>query len=374
MRKYYLAALLLSLALFTAVRCGQQTGEESTPPQSQRVRPPASPQVHPDGSITFSILAPESKNVMLTVTNIPDTMQMNRDENGIWSLTIGPLEPEIWEYSFLVDTVTCIDTQNAWIKDEPRPMMSMVEVPADPPAFYEAQEVPHGLVTTHLFKSPVLDIWRTFKVYTPPGYDRTKPATYPVLYLLHGVAGDDKGWTTNGRAHLILDNLIAEGKAVPMIIVMPNGIYRGTGVPSDGYEQDLLNVIIPLVEKEYRVNTDPENRAIAGLSMGGQQTLIMGFNNLDKFSWIGAFSPAYNNNAFIETNGKNLDIANEHLKLLWTAIGQDDTLVQRFHTLTALLDSTKVKYTGAVTAGAHEWDVWRKYLRDFTQLIFRTDV
>ena len=168
-RCFFMLSLLL--ALFAVMQCGQQAGEESASPRAQRVRPPASPQVLPDGRVTFSILAPESKNVMLTVTNIPDTMQMNRDENGIWSLTIGPLKPEIWEYSFLVDTVTCIDTQNTWVKDEWQPMMSMVEVPADPPAFYEFRDVPHGTVNAHVFRSTVLGVPRAFRVYTPPGYN-----------------------------------------------------------------------------------------------------------------------------------------------------------------------------------------------------------
>ncbi|MFC1511817.1 esterase [Candidatus Latescibacterota bacterium] len=368
-RCFFMLSLLF--VLFAVVRCGQQVVEEPAP--AQAVQPPASPVVHPDGRVTFSILAPESKNVMLTVTNVPDTMQMNRDENGIWSLTIGPLEPEIWEYSFLVDTVTCIDTDNAWIKDEPRPMMSMVEVPADPPAFYEAQEVPHGLVTTHLFKSPVLDVWRTFKVYTPPGYDRTNSATYPVLYLLHGGAGDDKGWTTNGRAHLILDNLIDEGGVLPMIIVMPDGQYRGDGVPADGFEQDLLNVIIPTIEREYRVKADAQNRAMAGLSMGGGQTLDIGVTHPEMFTWIGIFSSGNIGENIVATHGLFLDQANNNLNLFWLGVGDRDRRLTPYKEFVALLDQKGTEYSFMVYPGAHEWDVWRKCLRDFAQLLFRTD-
>ncbi|MFC1485663.1 esterase [Candidatus Latescibacterota bacterium] len=360
---------VIILTLFTVMQCGQQAGEETTP--AQEVHAPDSPVVHPDGRVTFSILAPESNNVMLTVTNVPDTMQMNRDENGIWSLTIGPLEPEIWEYSFLVDTVTCIDTQNAWIKDEPRPSMSMVEVPADPPAFYEAQEVPHGLVTTHLFKSPVLGFWRTFKVYTPPGYNRTNSATYPVFYLFHGGAGDDKGWTNNGRAHLILDNLIFEGKAVPMIIVMPNGQYRGEGFPTDGFEQDLLNVIFPTVEREYRVKADAQNRAMAGLSRGGGQTLDIGVTHPEMFTWIGIFSSGNIGENIIATHGQFIDQANKNLNLFWLGVGDLDPRLTPFQEFVALLDQKGTEYSFMVYPGAHEWDVWRKCLRDFAPMLFR---
>ena len=363
--------LFLSVVLMTAfvvVQCGQQAVDEPAP--ARTVRAPASPVVHSDGSVTFSVLAPESKNVMLTITNVPDTMQMNRDENGIWSLTVGPLEPEIWEYSFLIDTVTCIDTANPWIKDEPSPQMSMVEVPADPPAFYEAQDVPHGLLTTHLFKSPMLDVWRTFKVYTPPGYDRSNSTTYPVFYLFHGGAGDDKGWTTNGRAHLILDNLIAEGQAVPMIIVMPNGQYRGEGVPADAFEQELLTTIIPTVEREYRAKTDARNRAIAGLSMGAGQTLDIGVKHLDTFNWMGVFSNGVTA-AYDSTHGQYVDTANDNLGALWLGIGENDFLIERFGTLTELLDGKGVKYQSTIYPGAHEWDVWRKCIRDFAPLLFR---
>ena len=367
--KTRLFIMLLVLLSLVFVQCGREQAVNQTTPA------PVSPVVNADKTVTFAVLAPESKNVMLTVTNMPDTMQMNRAENGIWSLTIGPLEPEIWQYSFLIDKVTCIDTYNPWIKDELHPRMSMVEVPANPPAFYDARDVPHGLITIHLFKSPVLGVNRTFRVYTPPGYDKTRPDTYPVLYLFHGANEDDRVWTTNGRANLILDNLIAEGKAVPMIIVMPNCQYSEQTSVSDSLEQDLLKVIIPLVEKEYRVKTDKQNRAMAGLSNGGGQTRSIGVRHPELFTWLGIFSAGIPDTyvaTFEATYNQYLDKANDNLNLFWMGVGQDDgTYMDRQIDLVALLDKRGIKYTSAIYPGAHHWDVWRKCLRDFAPLLFQ---
>jgi len=353
---------LVVILLIAAINCG---GEEPV-----TVQPPPSPQVHTDGWVTFNILAPRAREVLLTVINIPDTLAMTREEGGVWSITIGPLEPEIWEYSFIVDGVTAIDTQNAWVKDEPQPMMSMVEIPGETPAFYDIVDVPHGVVTIHTFLSPVLGIPRTFRVYIPPGYDESGTETYPVLYLFHGGAGDDRGWTTMGRANYILDNLIAGGMALPMIIVMPNGQYRGDNVPAGGYERDLLEVIVPMVEQSYRVDTNPAARAMAGLSMGGSQTLDIGIRHQDMFTSLGVFSSGIRD-TYESTHGGYYDTANDNLNLFWLGMGEDDGGIERFRALLAFLGDRGVVHTSTISSGAHEWNVWRRYLRDFAPMLFR---
>ena len=368
--------LVAVFAVASQFQCGGS--EEPVPPASRQVQAPVSPVVHDDRTVTFSLLAPAANSVGVTVSGLTGPVAMVRSGNGIWSATVGPLKPEIWEYSFVVDGVSMIDPGNAWLDQRLRPASSMMEVPGDSPMFYEIRDVPHGVVSVHTFASGELGEMRSFQVYTPPRYDRTKPDTYPVLYLLHGVSNDDRGWVVMGRANYILDNLIAEGKALPMIVVMPNGQYRraGTSAPgfnAAGYEQDLFSIIIPTVEREYRVKTDPASRAIAGLSMGGRQALEIGMRNLDRYAWMGIFSPALTDTTYQSALAPYFDTANERLRLLWLAIGEDDGLLTRYEPFISYLDERGVRYTSTVSPGAHTWSVWRIYLRDLALLMFRTD-
>ena len=230
---------------------------------------------------------------------------MHKDDAGVWTVNTPPLSPDYYGYSFVVDGVRTIDTNNHLIKTNLLSNENMVHVPGPPSLSWELNDVPHGEVHHHFYKSAVAEDERDYYVYTPPGYDPAGQTTYPVLYLLHGYSDDASGWTAVGRANVILDNLIAQGKAKPMIVVMPLGygtmeiITLGWGAWShtdvrdknfSRFREALLTEVMPKVEGEYHIIKDRNSRAIAGLSMGGSETLLTGLNNLDKFAWVGAFS------------------------------------------------------------------------------------
>lgn len=343
----------------------------STAVMAQGRQRATSPEVLPDSRVTFRLQAPNANEVTLSIDSIQGPVAMTREGDGPWTVTVGPLAPEIYNYHFNVDDFSTIDPGNPWVKDGLRSTVSLVEVPGNPPTFQEIQDVPHGVVAIHTFKSVSIGQNRTYRVYTPPNYNTAGNTRYPVLYLLHGAGDDDRGWTTVGRANYILDNLIAERAAVPMIIVMPNGSYpRGGGSTANAYERDLLEVIIPEVERNYRVNATAANRALAGLSMGAGQTLDIGMKHLDMFAWMGVFSNGVND-SYADTHGRYLGQANDRLRLLWTAIGEDDSLLPRYNTLLALLDSRNVRHTSKISAGGHTWSNWRHYLHEFAPLLFR---
>jgi enterochelin esterase family protein len=256
----------------------------------------------------------------------------------------------------------------------------MVEVPGDGPMFYDTRAVPHGTVQARLYSSKSLDRERRLYVYTPPGYERST-ARYPVLYLLHGASGDDSIWTWIGHANLILDNLMADGKLKPLVVVMPDGYaYPPIGpVPAGanqraGFERDLLGDILPFVQTNYRVYADRDHRAIAGLSMGGGQALSIGLGHLDLFSRVAGFSSALvGQNNFTETYAGlvgNPRKANDQLKLLWTGCGTDDTLFNANKSFADFLESSNIKHTFRPSEGAHTWQVWRRYLAEVAPLLF----
>jgi enterochelin esterase family protein len=310
---------------------------------------------------------------------------MQKDDQGVWSLTAAPLQPDFYGYSFVADGVGLIDPSNPLMKPNLLHTQSQVHVPGPASLPWEVGDVPHGLVHHHFYKSGVVGDQRDFYVYTPPGYDPRAKRSYPALYLLHGYSDDASGWTAAGRANVILDNLIAQGKARPMIIVMP----LGYGAPEivapeprgfapelrkqnfDRFSQALIAEVIPQVETSYRVSGDRNSRAIAGLSMGGAESLLTGLNNLDKFAWVGAFSSGGITEDF-EAEFPGLDAkANEKLRVLWIACGTDDGLIALNRKARAWLDSKGVHNTGIETPGGHAWMVWRRNLADFGGLLFR---
>jgi enterochelin esterase family protein len=281
------------------------------------------------------------------------------------------LQPEIYQYQFEADGIATIDPANPWIAAGLRPSRSMVEVPATPPAFWEAQDVPHGVVSMHTFQSMALGKARTFRVYTPPTYDQQPAERFPVLYLLHGSGDMDDGWTIIGRAHLIEDNLLAAGQAKPMLIVMPDGGYpRAPGHEND-FETDFFEAIIPVVEAHYRVAPGAANHAMAGLSMGGFQTLNVGMKHQNDIAWLGVFSAGIRD-GYAETHGEYVKHANEKLSLLWIGIGEDDFLLAGEKKLEALLTENGAKYEAHLSKGGHTWNNWRHYLADFLPKLFRT--
>ncbi|MEO8129825.1 MAG: alpha/beta hydrolase-fold protein [Bryobacteraceae bacterium] len=352
-------------------------------PQAARPTPPprlVSPEVQSDNRVTFRYRAPNAQKVTVNgATSKP--LDMVKDEEGVWSVTTDPLEPDFYGYSFRVDGVTTVDTGNSAVVPNLLGPSSMLHVPGPSSLPWETNDVPRGTIHHHFFKSTVANDNRDMYVYTPANYDPKAKATYPVLYLLHGFSDDASGWTAVGQANVIFDNLIAQGKVKPMLVVMPLGYgtmealkaQRDPAVRTrsfDGFRDSLLTEVIPQVEKMYHVSKDRTQRAIAGLSMGGAESLRVGLNQLDKFAYIGAFSSGGVPASFTETF-PNLDSkANDKLKLLWIACGKDDGLFEANTRLDAALTERNIKHQWTVTPGAHAWPVWRRNLVEFTQLLF----
>jgi enterochelin esterase family protein len=344
-----------------------------------------SPEVHADGSVTFRFRAPNAKEVKVDLEGA-ESVALQRDDQGVWSVTTGPLRPDYYGYAFVADGVHLIDPSNPLLKPNLLHTENGVHVPGPASLPWELNDVPHGEIHHHFYKSAVAGDDRDYYVYTPAGYDPSSQRTYPVLYLLHGFSDDASGWTAVGRANVILDNLIAQGKAKPMIVVMPLGygtmemIRVGWDAWShpdlrkqnfDKFRQALLQEVMPRIESEYRITKDRNARAIAGLSMGGSESLLTGLNNLDKFAWIGAFSSGGMPEDF-QATFPSLDAkANQQLRLLWIACGTDDRLIDLNRSFREWLKTKGVQHTDIETPGAHTWMVWRRNLAGFAGLLFR---
>lgn len=362
--------------------------QASKPIQTPHPQPPPvfiSPEVHPDSSVTFRFRAPNASEVKLAREGA-EPVSMKKDELGVWSVTTAALSPDYYGYCFIADGVRLIDPSNPLLKPNLLDTENAVHIPGPASLPWELNDVPHGEIHHHFYKSAVAGDDRDYYVYTPAGYDPSAQRTYPVLYLLHGFSDDASGWTAVGRASVILDNLIAQGKAKPMIVVMPLGygtmemIRVGWDAWShpelrkqnfDKFRQALLQEIMPRVESEYRITKDRNARAIAGLSMGGSESLLTGLNNLDKFAWIGAFSSGGMPEDF-QATFPSLDArANQQLRLLWVACGTEDNLIEINREFREWLKNKGVHHTDIETPGAHTWMVWRRNLAEFAGLLFR---
>lgn len=373
-------ALVVALASIAALAQPQAAAPPRQPPP-----PLVSPDVQPDHRVTFRFRDPNAKEVLLQLEGAKPA-PMQKDEEGVWSITTEPLEPDFYGYTFMADGVGLIDPSNPSMKPNLLFTQSQVHVPGPPSLTWERRDIPHGIVHHHFYKSDVVGDQRDYYVYTPPGYDQTKKKSYPVLYLLHGFSDDASGWTAVGRANVILDNLIADGKAKPMLMVMtlgygaPEIVSYGFGAfrhvelrqkNFDKFTESLLTEVVPQIEKEYRVTKDHNSRAIAGLSMGGAESLLTGLNHLDEFAWVGAFSSGGISDDFAG-QFPNLDSkANQKLKLLWIACGTDDGLIQVNRNFREWLKSKGVKVSEIETPGAHTWMVWRRNLSTLAPLLFQ---
>lgn len=351
-----------------------------------------SPEVHPDLTVTFRYRAPQATEVSLIgeITQRKGPLPMSKDESGIWILTTAPLKPEIWIYNFRVDGVDVLDPSNPAIKLVPPGQLisNFVEVPGDSPFDYDSQAVPHGQVRMMLYQSKAMGFTRTLWVYTPPGYD-TSRKSYPVLYLLHGNGEEVSGWVRNGRANIILDNLLAQGKIQPMIVVMPQGhalqapgvepLKRVTGETSmfsPLFPKDLLGQIIPLIEKSYRAKTSRNSRAIAGLSMGGGQALSIGLEHPELFKYVLGYSAAIGPNFLdiqdvLDKVTADPRSANRDFGLIWISCGRQDFLYKANESLHEDLTNHDIKHTYVETEGRHVWGVWRENLSASLPLLFR---
>jgi len=373
MKRLILATLLLAASAFPQGRGPQLV----------------SPEVGADRTITLRYNAPNAKAVTANGELDGKPHPMTKDANGIWSVKIGPLAPDIYTYSFNADGVVALDPRNTNTKYGYGNFgpVSVVEVPGDTPQFYDTKDVAHGEVRILPYVSKTLGLNRTLWIYTPAGYDKGK--NYPVLYLLHGAGDIESGWTMIGRANNILDNLIAEKKAKPMVVVMPLGhtiqsFWTGPAksAPAPGqqppsqlspFANDLLNDVMPLVEKNYKVSNKPSQRAIAGLSMGGMQTMNIAFNKPELFTEVGIMSAGVAN--VDQTYADFFKTASEktkHWKNLWVAIGKDDALmINNAKALDEALKAKNIKHEMRITEGRHEWTVWRHHLNELAPKLFR---
>jgi enterochelin esterase family protein len=358
-----------------------QTKDEVRTP-SRPAPPPVSPEVSAERKVTFRLRAPGAKEVNVAGEIAGSPIKLIKDEQGVWSGTTGSLPPELYGYTFVVDGVRMPDPGNPHIKPMRIPTTSILDIPGDPPLLHDFQNVPHGTVRVHHYKSKATESLRRVHVYTPPGYDKDPSAKFPTLYLFHGSGDNDGCWTVLGRAHWILDNLIAQGKAKPMVIVMTDGhasapnqslspATAGTINRNQVFQKDLLEEVIPFVEANYRVKADRTNRAIIGLSMGGGQSLSIGLNRLDLFAWVGGMSSSMRDaEATVPGFLGDPAGANAKLSILWIACGRDDGLVTAARSFSILLKDKGIKHDFIESDGGHSWPVWRKYLAQFAPLIF----
>ena len=355
-----------------------------------------SPEVAADRRVTFRLLAPEAKAVAVSGDFGPDA-PMRKGDDGVWTATVGPLDPEMYVYFFTVDGVRLIDPNNPEVKIGyvTTTTTSLLTVPGSGPAFYDIQDVPHGEIRTLLYKSASNGTTRELTVYVPPGYDQARNRRYPVLYLLHGFANDHHSWHRYGRANDILDNLIAAKAIAPFLVVMPLG-YGGAHVNGDGtgiapegsgtfrgdpalYERDLLEDVIPMIDRQYRTIADRKHRAIVGFSMGGGQAGRYGLRHLDTFSTVGIMSAGLGGGGTAAAPGTDPVAAlaadpakaNKQIDLLWVACGKDDAAMKGARALHDALAKAGIEHTFLETEGAHHWRVWRRYLRDLAPLLFK---
>ncbi|MFN0100559.1 MAG: alpha/beta hydrolase-fold protein [Bryobacteraceae bacterium] len=369
--------LRVLLLAFTAVAPLAQT------PATSNVRGAAFPQVHPDRRVTFQVKAPTAEKVQVMPGGGNNGLgkgpfDMTRGADGVWTATIGPAQPGFHYYWLLVDGVAANDpnseTYFGWARQS-----SGIDIPDPALDFYEPKDVPHGDVRMHWYRSKVTGLMRRAYVYTPPGYDGDARTRYPALYLQHGSGESERGWTAQGRANFILDNLIAAGRAKPMIVVMDNGYALRPGETggrgNEAFPDMVMQDLIPEIDRSYRTLTDRAHRAIAGLSMGGGQAMQIGLGNLDRFAFIGSFSGAGARNFAIETSygGVFKDAAafNKKVKLFWIGCGREDALFASSVALHQALDKAGIRHIWYESPGLHDWQVWRNHLHEFAPKLFQ---
>ena len=387
MRRF--AALILALSLCLGLNAQNGWYRDKTDPQ---------PVINPDRTVTFRYYAPGADTVevngdFLSGKERPALMKNNG--NGLWEYTTAsPVQPEIYTYSYIVDNQKVLDPLNMFVWRNISDLYNVFIIPGDRTENYQVRDVPHGTLNTVWYRSPSLQVSRRMVVYTPAGYENSR-RKYPVLYLLHGMGGDETAWLDFGRAAQILDNLIAQGKAQPMIVVMPNGNPSQKAAPlenPDGYNLPLFYLpktmdgtfeasfkdITSYVEKNYRTVRKKSGRALAGLSMGGFHSLYISANYPDLFGYVGLFSPAVTVQEEYKDNPvyRDMDLKwkaqfGKNPPLYWIGIGKDDPLYEDVASLRKKLDADSYRYTYHETEGSHVWTCWRIYLEEFSQILFR---
>lgn len=339
---------------------------------AQRAPTLNSPEVNTDHSITFRFYSRTAQKVTLRGEFLKGPVDMTKDTSGLWSITVPPVKPDIYPYSFMVDSVELADPNNSYIFANERFKRSIVDIPGDEPLIHALQNVPHGKISYQYYKSTTLGTTRQLLVYTPPGFDANAKKKYPVLYLIHGGSDTEETWTKVGHANLIADNLIAKGLAVPMIIVMPYGNVRPKPMPD--FTKDVVKDIIPFIESSYPVLTDSKNRAVAGFSVGGGQTLNIGLTNTDKFAYVCSYAPYTATEEFQKnfTDWKpDAAAMNKQLKLFTISVGTEDFLYESVQKNLAMFAEKNIQVKSYIVPGGHTWMNCKQYLATTLQEIFK---
>jgi enterochelin esterase family protein len=380
------ALVFLTWATLSAPLAAQQAAERII-----------SPDVQADRSVVFRLSAPEADTVKLFGTwmaNMQETIEMTKNADGVFEAPVGPLQSDMYEYFYIVSGVRVLDPANGVVTRDGRFIENRLVIPGDRADLYDVKDVPHGTLHTVWYPSPSIGMQRRMIVYTPPGYEKSG-ASYPVLYLLHGAGGDEEAWISRGRTNYILDNLIASGRAVPMIVVITNGIPSVPAAPGDRpmfpetvtetrtpqamttgqFETSLVRDIVPFIESNYRVVPDPEHRAIAGLSMGGYHTQKITNANPGLFEYIGVMSMGlydrfgnYDKEAHV---AQLKALRDSKPRLYWIGTGKTDLLYEDITRLRALYDDLEFPYTYRESEGGHTWNNWRLYLSEIAPLLFK---
>ena len=349
--------------------------------QPTRQPPVVSPVVNSDRTVTFRLRAPDAQKVELSGQFLTANQPLAKDETGVWSATVGPVAPDLYPYNFVVDGVGVADPGNQYVFPNEGFKASLLDIPDAEPSLRSVQNVPHGELTYAFYQSEALGCTRPLVIYTPPGY-RAGAERYPVLYLVSGTTDTEETWFRVGRVNFILDNLIAQKRAVPMIVVMPYGNML-MGMPRPwtpevatmykAFGDELLAEIVPYVEANFRAIPERESRAIAGFSRGGGQSLFTAFSHLDTFAWVGSYSAYLTPEVFDQhfaALSSDPAAANRTLKLLWLGVGTDDFLFPQASAFIDLLASRKIEHQKLITGGGHTWMNARRYLADTLQLFF----
>ena len=379
--------VIVLLSIFFAYEANGQLPEGSKPALTN-VTANKCPCILPDLRIIFSIAAPDADKVQVDLGKM---YEMQKDEKGIWTITTDPQVPGFHYYSLVIDGVRVSDPASESFYGTGR-MSSAIDIPENGVDFYTIKDVPHGDIRKKVYFSKTTGTWRSLNIYTPPGYDKSGKEKYPVLYIQHGGGEDERGWAVQGKTDIILDNLIAEGKAKPMLVVIPNGNVSRPGMTAGGYNdeamavfrEELFGSVMPFIESNYRVKPGAANRAIAGLSMGGGQAFYTGLRNTDMFANVGVFSTglfggisrqpgaaAFDPEVIIPGILTNAESVNSKLKVFYISVGEQDPRIEPTKKLIQTFEDKGLKVEFASFPGGHEWQVWRKSLHDFAQKLFK---
>lgn len=380
--KYFL--ILLAILTQTCIVClGQESGKSV--PAATNVTGAEYPRIQPDLSVDFRVKAPDAQKVQIDLGKKYD---MVKSDDGFWTVSTTPQVPGFHYYSLIIDGVSVADPASESFYGMGR-MASAIEIPEKGADFYEVKDVPHGAISSKYYFSKVTNSWRRLFVYTPPGYDVNSNVKYPVVYIQHGGGEDERGWAEQGKTDIILDNLIAESKAKPMIVVIANGNVS-TGRGSGGYssagmaafKEEMTKNIVPFIDKNYRTLADEKNRALCGLSMGGGQSFYVGLESLDVFGSVGIFSSGIFGG--IRTSGSGFDAEkeipglltksaefNKKLNLFYISCGEQDMRIEYTKKAVATMKENGLDVAFNSFPGDHEWQVWRKSLNDFASRVFK---